>query len=72
MFFLATCVYLQRNLLVRLTTQRNATQSLYASSTSAHLRLLAGPFDQGFNIDFFLTSTYFIFHNTEKAFVARS
>ena len=48
MSFFATCVYLRRNL--RAVWPPNA--SLYASSTCVHLQLLAGPFDQGFNVIF--------------------
>ena len=43
MSFFATCVYLRKNL--RAVWPHNA--SLYASSTSVHLQLLASPFDQG-------------------------
>ena len=44
MSFFATCLYLRRNL--RAVWPPNA--SLCASSTCVNLRLLAGPFDQGF------------------------
>ena len=44
MSFFTTCVYLRRNLPA--VWPPNA--SLYASSTCVHLRLLAGPFGQGF------------------------
>ena len=44
MSFFATCVYLRRNL--RAVWPPNA--SFYASSTCVRLRLLAGPFGQGF------------------------
>ena len=44
MSFFATCVYLRRNL--RAVWPPNG--SLYASSTCVHLRLLVGPFGQGF------------------------
>ena len=46
MSFFATCMYLRRNL--RAVWPPNA--SLYASSTCVHLRLVAGPFDQGFKV----------------------
>ena len=46
MSFFATSVYLRRNL--RAVWPPNA--SLYASSTCVHLRLLAGPFDQGLTL----------------------
>ena len=46
MSFFATWVYLRKNL--RTVWPPNA--SLYASSTCVHLRLLAGPFGQGFTV----------------------
>ena len=49
MFFCAICVYLRRNL--RAVWPPNA--SFYASSTCVHLRLLAGPFDQGLRLIFY-------------------
>ena len=48
MFFFATRVYLRGNLPVRLATQRKFNES----STCAHLRLLAGPIDQGLKMPY--------------------